>query len=213
MSSVDKPKASDEKTSTASEPAESKEVSKFGGLTTEKGNLDAPDDLEHSDQADRPAFDNSASQPISPVSSQGSEKSPTPAVTEFGGESNSLASFQGSEETPSSKETELGGQTIKQTLNVDVVLADVSKPSKEEVLLRELAQQVDKATCMQDVVAAMTGQPFHRIEMWKVLQLVMPHDALLKYKGDILQTEGANRLLIQFGNRKTVQIPTSCLRS
>ena len=66
-------------------------------MTTEKANLDAPDDLECSDQADRPpAFDNSASQPISPVSSQGSEKSSDPAVAEFGGESNSLASSQGS---------------------------------------------------------------------------------------------------------------------
>lgn len=182
MFSVEKSEASDEKNSTGSESKESKEVSKLGGLSTEKPNLDAPDDLECSDQADRPpAFDNSASQPISPESSQGSEKFSDPAVAESGGESNSLASCQGSEETPNPKEIELGGQTIKQTLNVDVVLADVSKPSKEEALLRKLAQKVEKATCLQDVVEAMIGQPFNLIEMWKVLQLVMPHDALLKY--------------------------------
>ena len=58
----------------------------------------------------------------------------------------------------------------------------------------------------------MTGQSFNSIGMWKVLQLVMPSDALLKYKGDVLRTEDADRILMRFGNRETVQIPTTCLR-
>ena len=213
MISVEKSKASDKKTSTESESKENEKVSKPDEFNAEEAITPTPDGLGESDQANRlPGFNNPVSQPISPVSSRGSEKSSDPAIAENGGELNSLASFQGSEETPSSKETELGGQTIKQTLNVNASLADVSKLSTEELLLRELDRKVETATCLQDVSEAMTGQPFNSIGMWKVLRLVMPSDALSKYKGDVLRTEDAERILMRFGNRETVQIPTTCLK-
>ena len=86
MISVKKSDASDEKTSTESESSEGEQVSKLDGLGTKEANPDASDDLRNSDQANNPVFDNSGSQSISPVSSQGSEKSPDPEVHESGGQ-------------------------------------------------------------------------------------------------------------------------------
>ena len=95
---------------------------------------------------------------------------------------------------------------------MDFTISNVSKLSKEETLLRKLTEDVGKATCVQDVVGAMVGQPLHLIEMRKALQTVMPENALLKYSEDIFQAKTDGRMLIQFGKRETVQITMSCLK-
>ena len=73
------------------------------------------------------------------------------------------------------------GCTAVRRKSVHRLLCDAKYPAGV-VLLRKLSEDVGKASCVQDEIGAMVGQPLHLIEMWKALQTVMPKDALDKYK-------------------------------